>query len=199
MLKLNPAFYRMTIALVVGLVLVLYPENASDYLVIAVGVIFMLPSILRIISYSVNRERSLLGFPFDGVGGFLFGLLLVINPGFFGNILTIILGFILTMAGVQQLTSLLTARRWARISLWNYVVPVLILLAGIFSLINPVGVRATLFKVIGSFFLLYAFFEFVNWFFFMRKRPLSGKSASETSKRIAGVAGDDIEDAQIVE
>jgi len=202
MQKINPTFYRMVIALIVGLVLVLFPQNAADYLVVAVGVIFMLPSIIRIVTYFTLKERSAFGFPVDGLGGFLFGLLLVIMPGFFGNILTIVLGFLLTMAGVQQIASLVAARRWTTVPIWNYIVPSIILLAGIFSLTNPLGARETLFKVIGVFFLLYAAFEFSNWFFFLRKRPVYRNEGAHTGKSVLekmGVDEEDVQDVEIIE
>lgn len=200
--KLNPSFYRILIALVVGLVLVIFPQNAADYLVIAVGVVFILPSIFSMASYFVNRGEVRPPFPVDALGGFLFGLMLIIMPGFFGNILTIVLGFVLTMAGVQQIASLIAARRWVLVPIWNYIMPVTILLAGIFSLTNPVGVRSTLFKVLGVFFLLYAFFEFTNWFFFMRKRPKYENVGAKTGQSILekmGVDEADVQDVEIIE
>ncbi|MBR3717001.1 MAG: DUF308 domain-containing protein [Bacteroidaceae bacterium] len=200
--KFNPSFYRIMIALIVGLVLVIFPQNAADYLVIAVGVIFMLPSIFSLVSHFTNRGEMRPPFPVDALGGFLFGLMLIIMPGFFNNILTIVLGFVLTMAGVQQIASLIAARQWVPVPIYHYIMPVTILLAGIFSLTNPVGVRTTLFKVLGVFFLLYAIFEFTNWFFFMRKRPKYENEGAKTGQSILekmGVDEEDVQDVEIIE
>ena len=200
--KFNPSFYRIMIALIVGLVLVIFPQNAADYLVIAVGVIFMLPSIFSLVSHFTNRGETRPPFPVDALGGFLFGLMLIIMPGFFNNILTIVLGFVLTMAGVQQIASLIAARQWVPVPIYHYIMPVTILLAGIFSLTNPVGVRTTLFKVLGVFFLLYAIFEFTNWFFFMRKRPKYENTGAKTGQSILekmGVDEEDVQDVEIIE
>lgn len=202
MAKINPSFYRILIALVIGLVLVLFPQDAADYLVIAVGVVFMLPSVFSMVNYFMSKDEPRPPFPVDALGGFLFGLMLVIMPGFFGNILTIVLGFVLTMAGVQQIASLIAARRWTPVPIWNYIVPVIILLAGIFSLANPGSVRATVFKVLGVFFILYAIFEFSNWFFFMRKRPVYQNDGAQTGKSVLekmGVDEEDVTDVEIVE
>ena len=49
-------------------------------------------------------------FPVEGVGSLLFGLWLIIMPGFFADLLTFVLGFILVMGGVQQIASLSAAR-----------------------------------------------------------------------------------------
>ena len=213
--KFNPSFYRIMIALIVGLVLVIFPQNAADYLVIAVGVIFMLPSIFSLVSHFTNRGEMRPPFPVDALGGFLFGLMLIIMPGFFNNQqqgrydalhggrrITIVLGFVLTMAGVQQIASLIAARQWVPVPIYHYIMPVTILLAGIFSLTNPVGVRTTLFKVLGVFFLLYAIFEFTNWFFFMRKRPKYENEGAKTGQSILekmGVDEEDVQDVEIIE
>ena len=87
MAKINPSFYRILIALIIGLVLVLFPQDAADYLVIAVGVIFMLPSVFSMVNHFMSKTEPRPPFPIDALGGFLFGLMLVIMPGFFGNIL----------------------------------------------------------------------------------------------------------------
>lgn len=211
MIRFNPSFHRIVIALIVGLVLVLFPQNASDYLVIALGVVFMLPSIFSILNYFMGRKRdaSHSGFPFpiEGLGGFLFGLLLVIRPSLFANILTMVLGFLLVMAGVQQIASLLAARRWVSVRIGFYVVPVIILLSGLFALSNPVNVRSTLFKIVGVFFIIYALYELMNWLLFMRKKPRYGDPGMDSESVLKHVGDsesnktddEDIEDAVIIE
>ena len=42
---------RAICALVIGLVLVMFPDQAGDYLVITIGVIFLVPSLVSIIGY----------------------------------------------------------------------------------------------------------------------------------------------------
>ena len=49
---------------------------------------------------------------------FFLGLWLVIMPDFFVNILMFLLGFILIMAGIQQIASLFSARKWVE-STWT--------------------------------------------------------------------------------
>ena len=107
-------------------------------------------------------------------------------PGFFADLLTFVLGFILVMGGVQQIASLSAARRWMPVPGGFYVVPVLILLAGLVALFNP-----TAFIIIGISSLVYAASELLNWFKFTRRRP---KTPDASVKAV-----DDIEDAQIIE
>ena len=188
---LSYSFLRAICALVIGLVLVMFPDQAGDYLVITVGVVFLVPSFISIIGYFVQSTEMRSRFPVEGMGSLLFGLWLIIMPGFFADLLTFVLGFILVMGGVQQIASLSAARRWMPVPGGFYVVPVLILLAGLVALFNPTGVRSTAFIIIGISSLVYAASELLNWFKFTRRRP---KTPDASVKAV-----DDIEDAQIIE
>ncbi len=188
---LSYSYLRAICALVIGLVLVMFPDQAGDYFVITIGIIFLVPSLVSIIGYFAQNAEMRHRFPIEGVGSLLFGLWLIIMPGFFADLLTFVLGFILVMGGVQQLASLSAARRWMPVPGGFYVVPVLILLAGLVALFNPTGVRSTAFIIIGISSMVYAASELLNWFKFTRRRP---KSPDASVKAI-----DDIEDAQIVE
>ena len=190
----NNSFLRAICALIIGLILVMFPNEAGDYLVITVGVMFMIPSLLRIIGYFTMSAAERKRLPIEGVGSFLFGLWLVIMPGFFADLLTFVLGFILVLGGIQQISSLSVARRWMSVHAGFYIIPVLILLAGLVAVVNPTGVRSTAFIVIGITSLVYAVSELVNWFTFTRKRPKTPVASNASLKSV-----DDIEDAEILE
>lgn len=188
---LSYSFLRAICALVIGLVLVMFPNQAADYLVITVGVVFLVPSLISIIGYFAQSGENGRRFPVEGVGSLLFGLWLIIMPDFFADLLTLVLGFILVMGGVQQISSLSAARRWMPVPFGFYVLPVLILLAGMVALFNPTGVRSTAFIIIGVSSMVYAASELLNWFKFTRRRP---KTPDAFTKSL-----DNVEDAKIVE
>lgn len=185
------SFLRAICALVIGLVLVMFPDRAGDYFVITIGIIFLVPSLISVIGYFAQNAEMRRRFPVEGVGSLLFGLWLIVMPGFFADLLTFVLGFILVMGGVQQIVSLSAARRWMPVPGGFYVVPALILIAGLIALFNPTGVRSTAFIIIGVSSLVYAASELVNWFKFTRRRP----KAPDTP--VKGV--DNIEDAEIIQ
>jgi len=188
---LSYSFLRAIGALVIGLILVMFPNQAADYLVITVGVVFLVPSLISIIGYFAQSAEVRRRFPIEGVGSLLFGLWLIVMPGFFADLLTLVLGFILVMGGVQQIASLSAARRWMPVPMGYYVLPVLILLAGMVALFNPTGVRSTAFIIIGVSSMVYAASELLNWFKFTRRRP---KTPDAFTKSL-----DNVEDAKIVE
>ena len=189
---LGYSLMRAVCALVIGMILVMFPDQASNYFVITIGVIFLVPSLISIIAYLTNGKKKQQRFPIEGIGSLLFGLWLIIMPHFFSNLLTIILGFILLMGGIQQLASVSTLRALVKVSYRYYVVPTLILIAGLVALFNPTGVQRTAFIIIGISCMVYAFSEFVNWFIFTR---LQQKSTMAEQRKV----NINIEDAEIIE
>ena len=189
---LGYSLMRAVCALVIGMILVMFPDQASNYFVITIGVIFLVPSLISIIAYTANGKKKQQRFPIEGIGSLLFGLWLIIMPHFFSNLLTIILGFILLMGGIQQLASVSTLRALVKVSYRYYVVPTLILIAGLVALFNPTGVQRTAFIIIGISCMVYAFSEFVNWFIFTR---LQQKSTMAEQRKV----NINIEDAEIIE
>lgn len=178
---MNDSFVRSVFALIIGIVLILWPDLAADYLVITVGVLFIIPGLLGIFSYFARKKKPELkaAFPVASIGSALLGLLLLIMPGFFADVLMFLLGLVLMLGGVQQISSLIAARKWTRVPVGFYVVPIFILLAGIVILGNPTGARNTAFMIIGITGIVYAVSELVNWFRFTNRRPKVDKSQKE--------------------
>ena len=192
MKTMNYSLIRILFALAIGLVLVIWPNAAANYIVITVGVAFLIPGVISLFGYFGRRrteDEVAPRFPIEGIGSFLLGLWLIIMPDFFADVLMFLLGFILIMGGVQQIASLSIARRWMSVPMAFYLVPSLILIAGIVALFNPTGVRNTAFVIIGISSLVYSISELINWFKFMRRRPKAPTSH----------LGDDVEDAKIIE
>ena len=90
MRSINGAVLRSAFAMVLGFVLVLWPEAAITYLVITIGILFILPGLFAILSYftrpkNENGEKPM--FHIEAAGSVLFGAWLVIMPEFYVNIL----------------------------------------------------------------------------------------------------------------
>lgn len=68
--------------MIIGLLLVLFPVQAGEYLVITIGVVFLVPSLISLIGYLVQKAELRRRFPVEGLGSLLFGLWLVVMPGF---------------------------------------------------------------------------------------------------------------------
>ena len=203
-IRFSSAWIRIAFAFAVGLLLVLFPDDASNYFVMAIGVLFTLPALISLGIFLAGKKNGVT-LPIMGIGSLLFGLWLIIMPDFFVTLLTYVLGFILLVGGVQQLSWLQVARSWSRVSPYYYVVPVLILMAGLLALFNPGGVQRTAFLIIGGASLFYAIQELVSQLLLRKQeaaQPPTGaqaRASASTSSPSSNVADDDIEDAEVIE
>lgn len=76
MKRINNSVLRSAFAMILGFVLVLWPEAAVTYLVITIGICFIIPGIFSLLNYftreKVEGEPSPM-FPIDGAGSFCLG------------------------------------------------------------------------------------------------------------------------------
>lgn len=173
---INYPLIRMIFALIIGLVIVLWPNTAINYLIITIGVLFLIPSIISGVNYLANKSKHGSSFPLEGIGSGLFGLFLVIMPEFFADILTIILGVAVMLGGIQQIIALARARRWNNVPVFLFIVPVLIFFAGLYVIVNPNDARATGMMIIGITAIVYAVFEIINWMSFSKEKSSNTES-----------------------
>lgn len=172
MQTINNAILRSVFAIALGLVMIVWPEAAITYLVITIGILFILPGLFSILGY-FTRPKDPNGdnpmFPIEGAGSVLLGAWLVIMPTFFVNILMYVLGALLIIAGTQQIISLVSARKWSTVPFGFYLMPTLILITGIMIIAYPFGAAANTFIIFGIAILFYGACELINWYKF-RKR-----------------------------
>lgn len=172
MRRTNIGILRGVLAIILGVVLVMWPEAAIIYMIMVIGACFLLPGIYSIVGYFLrNKENEVTSpmFPLDGLGSLLLGAWLLIMPHFFVNILMYLLGAVLVLASIQQIATLIRARKWSIVPYGFYVLPSLILLVGILILVYPMDVMANTLTVFGVATLFYGINELINWYKF-RKR-----------------------------
>lgn len=169
MKMMNYSIMRCVSAILIGILLMVWPEAAIIYLVIAIGAMFFLPSLFTLAGYFMKGRQLGMYFPIVSVGSLLFGLWLMISPAFFVGILMYVLGAVLVFAGISQIVGLLGARSHASVSFGYYVMPVLILLAGLVVLVNPFAAAAVPFIILGVSSTAYGISELINIYRFRRK------------------------------
>ena len=169
MRMMNYSIMRCVSAIAIGILLMVWPETAIIYLVIAIGAMFFLPSLFTIIGYFMKGRQLGMYFPIVSLGSLLFGLWLMVSPAFFVGILMYVLGAVLVFAGVSQIAGLLGARSYATVPFGYYVMPVLILLAGLVVLVNPFAAATVPFIILGISSTAYGISELINVYKFRRK------------------------------
>lgn len=175
MKSLNYALVGSLCALILGILLVTWPDVAVNYLVITIGVLFLLPGLIGLISYLaiLNRRKTEAPrpvFPIVALGSTFFGIWLIIMPSFFVGVLMYVLGVLLVLGGISQLANLIAARSFMPVPFGVYVVPVLVLAAGITVLFNPFETAEIPFIVLGVSSIVYALMDLFRLIRFRRKK-----------------------------
>ncbi|WP_294139337.1 DUF308 domain-containing protein [uncultured Sanguibacteroides sp.] len=155
---------KSIIAIVLGLILVLWPTEVLNYTVKIIGAVFFITGLVSlIVSYRDRGEDSPGGLTsFNGIGSIILGLLFWFMADFFTNMLMYLLGFILVIAGIGQLVLLTSARKFGPISAVNYLFPVLILLAGFIVFANPFSAKEGIITFFGITTIFYGVTDLIN-------------------------------------
>lgn len=177
---LNTAYIRVIFAILLGLLLLVWPESALTYLISVIGVLFLFAGLFTLfVYYSKKKEKrgNSITVP-AGIGSALLGIWLMYDPGFFVNILMILLGVLLLLAGIQQLLSLISTNRETSVPFIFYVFPSLVLIAGVVVLVDPFATATGALMLFGVAILFYGVTGLINLIKF-RKRDLPVTDAEE--------------------
>ncbi|MEG1935199.1 MAG: DUF308 domain-containing protein, partial [Rikenellaceae bacterium] len=140
-----------------------------QYLVIFIGASFIVLSCVSLLShYDFKRRNPGVNkmFPIESFISLLFGILLMIFPVFFMKILMILLGVALFIGGASQIYAMIQINRaGGAIKGVVYLIPSLILLAGIVIIINPFTfAEAILILIFGITTLVYGVTNLIRYF-----------------------------------
>ena len=166
---INNTTLRIIFALVLGVILIIWPSTAINYLVITIGILFLIPGLISIIGYlSRSKQPSETMLIVESIGSCLLGLALIIAPAFFVGALMYILAFFLILAGFFQLRGLFIYRRNIKIPTALYIVPAIVLIVGMVILFNPFRVIETTFIILGAACVVYSISELINYLKFAK-------------------------------
>ena len=181
--------FRALCAIIIGALLIKFPDNTVQGITVAIGVLFLLSGIISCVTYFWAKRhvsdykiydadgRLVAGeqpnFPIVGLGSTIFGLILSLSPTTFVSMLMYIIGAILILGAVNQFMNLISARRYGHISLWYWVMPSLILLTGFYVMVKPMGPLSAAMLILGWCTLLYGITELINALkFYQNKKKL---------------------------
>ena len=175
---LQSSVFRALCAIIVGALLIMYPDNTVTGITIAIGVLFLVSGLISVLTYVHARRhvsdykiydaegRLVAGqqptFPLVGVGSIILGLILAITPTTFVSALMYIIGIMLILGALNQFIALIAGRRYGHVSLWYWVMPTLILLSGLFVMVKPIAPLKMAMLILGWTMLVYGVAELVN-------------------------------------
>ena len=210
---------RAIIVLVTGFLLVRYREETMTWMTITVGILFLLSGLVSCIAYYFEKEKVAKktakaeqqegqqeeenlkspSFPIAGVGSIALGIILTLMPNEFITWVVYIFAAILILGAVNQFMNLARSRQYARVPVYMWIFPTVILAIAILLISKPIETAQLPLLVLGWAFMYYGVLEFI----LIIRMYLVRKSyeKAEEAKVVTGdkLVTDNIEDAEIVE
>lgn len=184
----NSYIFRAVCALLIGLLLVSNPERMTGLLVQVIGGLFLISGLVSLINYFIIRYSDKVPvkpvFPLVGLGCLLFGVFLGFFPGLFITYLMYIFGFLMVVAGINQLWNMFRLRRLIPFRWYVLFFILLITGLGVFVLFNPLESASVPFILLGISFMLYGVSELVNGVRWRKYSRMQQQKASETIELI---------------
>lgn len=154
------------LSILIGLVLVIWPEFVLKSIIMIIGIFCFAVGIFALGAYFINgRHRGNEKDPtviVTGVVSILFGILLLIMPKIFAGIIMYLLGALLILAGIQQIVALVIGSKNRSVSFMFYILPVLIIIAGIVVILNPFTIQYAVIILLGAAEILYGIVGLIN-------------------------------------
>lgn len=210
---------RAIIVLVTGFLLVRYREETMTWMTITVGILFLLSGLVSCIAYYFEKEKVAKktakaeqqeaqqeeenlkspSFPIAGVGSIALGIILAVMPNTFITWVVYILAALLILGAVNQFMNLARSRQYARVPVYMWLFPTVILAIAILLISKPIETAQIPLLVLGWAFMYYGVLEFI----LIIRMYLVRKSyeKAEDAKVVTGdkLVTDNIEDAEVVE
>ena len=210
---------RAIIVLVTGFLLVRYREETMTWMTITVGILFLLSGLVSCIAYYFEKEKVAKktataeqqegqqeeenlkspSFPIAGVGSIALGIILAVMPNTFITWEVYILAALLILGAVNQFMNLARSRQYARVPVYMWLFPTVILAIAILLISKPIETAQLPLLVLGWAFMYYGVLEFI----LIIRMYLVRKSyeKAEEAKVVTGdkLVTDNIEDAEVVE
>lgn len=178
MKTVQSSLLRAVITLVVGALLVKYREETATWLTRVTGALFFLSGLIACAFYWSDRVRynkqltqQPAGtpptvrkpvYPIAGVGSVVLGAALTLMAETFLNGISYVLAAILILGAVNAFVNLATATRHARVGLFYWLPPALVLLVGIIAIVWPKAIASAPLFILGWAIMLFGLSELLN-------------------------------------
>ena len=198
---LQSSVFRAICAIVIGILLIKFPDNTVTGITIAIGVLFLVSGLVSCIAYFQARrhageykiydaEGNLVSgtmptFPLVGVGSIILGLILALSPTAFVSALMYIIGAMLILGAVNLFWGLIAARRFGSISLGFFILPTLILITGLYVIVKPLAPANFAMLVLGWCTLVYGIAELINALkFYSNRKKLQREDLPQLAEEV---------------
>lgn len=200
--------FRAVCAVVIGVLLIKYREQTVEWITIAIGILFFLSGVVSVATYLSARSRADMPEVFDadgrqltglkptvpivGIGSLILGIILALMPTTFIAWLMYILSAILILGAINQFVSLAAVSRYARVGIYFWVMPSLILLVALLSIVYPTAIASAPLLIIGWCMVVYGVADIINAMKLsrLRRNIMKGARQQATGKTADGKPSD---------
>jgi uncharacterized membrane protein HdeD (DUF308 family) len=161
---MKSSILRAIASIIVGGLLLAYPEKVTVWLVIVVGCLFLIPGVYSIVTYWTMRKQDDLhiGLPIAGVGSTLLGIWMILDSTFFLKAFMMAIAILLIVVAVNRIVNNIRARKYAHVPLIFYVFPVLLIIVSGYVLTRPLEIASIPFYILGVTMIVYGLIELWN-------------------------------------
>jgi uncharacterized membrane protein HdeD (DUF308 family) len=155
---------RALIALAIGIMMVLRPDNALTTVVKVIAAFILASGIVSlIVGLKEKKNGSLPLMSFNAVVDVIIGLVLFSFPGFVAKFIIYLIGFVLLGFGIMQIIALVSAKRVTGFVMGAFILPIIVTLIGGFLLFNPFA-ESVMVMIAGAAIIVYGASElFSSW------------------------------------
>ncbi len=163
----STSWLTILITAAVGILLIIFHNqvNLLQWIILAMGIAVAVPSFYNLLASFGNNHRDTNGnirisSIVASIGALALGIWMIINPTFFVGLLAYLFAAIMIIYGIIQLVVLNYASRPARLPFGFYVIPLLVIIAGVVILCTSVHtMNAVVVLITGIMLVLSA----INW------------------------------------
>lgn len=136
MLSRNSNLFTAIIVGLVGILLIVLHNHIDllNWVSIAVGLMFILPSLYVLCSSLGSKQKLPGGIAFVSVGGIILGLLMCVFPSAFAGFFVYVFAALLVIFGIYQIVDLASWSKTIRFPFYFYIIPILLVATGIVML-----------------------------------------------------------------
>ena len=155
---------RALIALAIGIMMVLRPDNALTTVVKVIAAFILASGIVSlIVGLKEKKNGSLPLMSFNAVVDVIIGLVLFSFPGFVAKFIIYLIGVVLLGFGIMQIIALVSAKRVTGFGMGAFILPIIVTLIGGFLLFNPFA-ESVMVMIAGAAIIVYGASElFSSW------------------------------------
>lgn len=173
MKAVNTLLISALCSLLIGALVLIYPEDIAIWLVRIIGALFLIPGLVSLLVYfarkqSKNTEEVHTTLPLTAIGSILLGGFLLVMPDSVQAYIIYVVALFPAVFSLNQVAYLWRMKSTRTIGLGFFIWPVLVIIGAIVICLKPIENVSLLLTVAALLCLLYACTELFNLLYFRR-------------------------------